>query len=416
MAEVKDNSSIQLFEDQKIRTAWDAEKEEWYFAIVDVIAVLTDSADPQNYWRVLKKRLKDEGNETITNCNGLKMTAPDGKKRKTDVANTEQLLRIIQSIPSPKAEPFKAWLAMVGKERIEETIDPEQAIDRALDTYLKKGYSEEWIHQRLLAIRIRNELTDEWKKRGVQKGKEYAILTDEISRAWSGMTTGQYKRLKGLTKENLRDNMTDLELVLTMLAEASTTDISKTAKPQTFEENKQVAKRGGKVAGIARQALEAETGKPVITEKNMRQMEMAPFLKADGLEDGYKVLADFNGTVLAGVQSKHGVHFVTWDWAYGHTGVCHGHYFMENYAGAKQDFAIRSGLIQKERLFTPEQMTEIYRCCADSVDGDFFELTGEQEKMIRSVQQQIEECVPDLDERIRQQEEALEQVAQQQTM
>ena len=268
MAEVNDNSSIQLFEDQKIRTAWDAEKEEWYFAIVDVIAVLTDSADPQNYWRVLKKRLKDEGNETITNCNGLKMTAPDGKKRKTDVASTEQLLRIIQSLPSPKAEPFKAWLAMVGKERIEETIDPEQAIDRALDTYLKKGYSEEWIHQRLLAIRIRNELTDEWKKRGVQKGKEYAILTDEISRAWSGMTTGQYKRLKGLTKENLRDNMTDLELVLTMLAEASTTDISKTAKPQTFEENKQVAKRGGKVAGIARQALEAETGKPVITEKN----------------------------------------------------------------------------------------------------------------------------------------------------
>ena len=268
MAEVNDNSSIQLFEDQKIRTAWDAEKEEWYFAIVDVIAVLTDSADPQNYWRVLKKRLKDEGNETITNCNGLKMTAPDGKKRKTDVASTEQLLRIIQSIPSPKAEPFKAWLAMVGKERIEETIDPEQAIDRALDTYLKKGYSEEWIHQRLLAIRIRNELTDEWKKRGVQKGREYAILTDEISRAWSGMTTGQYKRLKGLTKENLRDNMTDLELVLTMLAEASTTDISKTAKPQTFEENKQVAKRGGKVAGIARQALEAETGKPVITEKN----------------------------------------------------------------------------------------------------------------------------------------------------
>ena len=198
----------------------------------------------------------------------LKMLSSDGKRYKTDVANTEQLLRIIQSIPSPKAEPFKAWLAMVGKERIEETIDPEQAIDRALDTYLKKGYSEEWIHQRLLAIRIRNELTDEWKKRGVQKGKEYAILTDEISRAWSGMTTGQYKRLKGLTKENLRDNMTDLELVLTMLAEASTTDISKTAKPQTFEENKQVAKRGGKVAGIARQALEAETGKPVITEKN----------------------------------------------------------------------------------------------------------------------------------------------------
>lgn len=269
MAEVKDNSSIQLFEDQKIRTAWDAEKEEWYFSIIDVISVLTGTANPRRYWSDLKRKLKAEGaNELYEKIVQLKMVSSDGKRYKTDVANTEQLLRIIQSIPSPKAEPFKAWLAMVGKERIEETIDPEQAIDRALDTYLKKGYSEEWIHQRLLAIRIRNELTDEWKKRGVQKGKEYAILTDEISRAWSGMTTGQYKRLKGLTKENLRDNMTDLELVLTMLAEASTTDISKTAKPQTFEENKQVAKRGGKVAGIARQALEAETGKPVITEKN----------------------------------------------------------------------------------------------------------------------------------------------------
>ena len=269
MAEVNDNSSIQLFEDQKIRTAWDAEKEEWYFSIIDVISVLTDTVNPRRYWSDLKRKLKIEGAvEVYEKIVQLKLLSPDGKKRLTDVASTEQLLRIIQSIPSPKAEPFKAWLAMVGKERIEETIDPEQAIDRALDTYLKKGYSEEWIHQRLLAIRIRNELTDEWKKRGVQKGKEYAILTDEISRAWSGMTTGQYKRLKGLTKENLRDNMTDLELVLTMLAEASTTDISKTAKPQTFEENKQVAKRGGKVAGIARQALEAETGKPVITEKN----------------------------------------------------------------------------------------------------------------------------------------------------
>ena len=269
MAEVNDNGSIQLFEDQKIRTAWDAEKEEWYFSIIDVISVLTVTANPRRYWSDLKRKLKAEGaNELYEKIVQLKMLSSDGKRYKTDVANTEQLLRIIQSIPSPKAEPFKAWLAMVGKERIEETIDPEQAIDRALDTYLKKGYSEEWIHQRLLAIRIRNELTDEWKKRGVQKGKEYAILTDEISRAWSGMTTGQYKRLKGLTKENLRDNMTDLELVLTMLAEASTTDISKTAKPQTFEENKQVAKRGGKVAGIARQALEAETGKPVITEKN----------------------------------------------------------------------------------------------------------------------------------------------------
>ena len=269
MAEVNDNGSIQLFEDQKIRTAWDAEKEEWYFSIIDVISVLTGTANPRRYWSDLKRKLKAEGaNELYEKIVQLKMLSSDGKRYKTDVANTEQLLRIIQSIPSPKAEPFKAWLAMVGKERSEETIDPEQAIDRALDTYLKKGYSEEWIHQRLLAIRIRNELTDEWKKRGVQKGKEYAILTDEISRAWSGMTTGQYKRLKGLTKENLRDNMTDLELVLTMLAEASTTDISKTAKPQTFEENKQVAKRGGKVAGIARQALEAETGKPVITEKN----------------------------------------------------------------------------------------------------------------------------------------------------
>ena len=269
MAEVNDNGSIQLFEDQKIRTAWDAEKEEWYFSIIDVISVLTGTANPRRYWSDLKRKVKAEGaNELYEKIVQLKMLSSDGKRYKTDVANTEQLLRIIQSIPSPKAEPFKAWLAMVGKERIEETIDPEQAIDRALDTYLKKGYSEEWIHQRLLAIRIRNELTDEWKKRGVQKGKEYAILTDEISRAWSGMTTGQYKRLKGLTKENLRDNMTDLELVLTMLAEASTTDISKTAKPQTFEENKQVAKRGGKVAGIARQALEAETGKPVITEKN----------------------------------------------------------------------------------------------------------------------------------------------------
>ena len=287
MAEVNDNGSIQLFEDQKIRTAWDAEKEEWYFSIIDVISVLTGTANPRRYWSDLKRKLKAEGaNELYEKIVQLKMLSSDGKRYKTDVANTEQLLRIIQSIPSPKAEPFKAWLAMVGKERIEETIDPEQAIDRALDTYLKKGYSEEWIHQRLLAIRIRNELTDEWKKRGVQKGKEYAILTDEISRAWSGMTTGQYKRLKGLTKENLRDNMTDLELVLTMLAEASTTDISKTAKPQTFEENKQVAKRGGKVAGIARQALEAETGKPVITEKNVFDFQK---LVTDIVEDAVEI-------------------------------------------------------------------------------------------------------------------------------
>ena len=268
MSENKNKNEIQLFEDKKIRTAWDEENEEWYFSVVDVIAVLTDSPNPQTYWRVMKKRLKDEGNETVTNCNALKMIATDGKMRLTDVANTEQLLRIIQSIPSPKAEPFKAWLAMIGRERIEETIDPEQAIDRALETYLKKGYSEEWVHQRLLSIRIRNELTEEWRKRGVAKGKEYAILTDEISQAWSGMTTRQYKNYKGLKKENLRDNMSDLELVLNMLAEASTKDISKVAKPQGFSENQDVARRGGRVAGIARQALEAETGKPVITSKN----------------------------------------------------------------------------------------------------------------------------------------------------
>ena len=211
------SDKIQLFEDKRIRTAWDAEKEEWYFSIVDVVAVLTDSPNPQTYWRVLKKRLKDEGNETVTSCNALKMTAADGKHRLTDVADTEQLLRIIQSIPSPKAEPFKLWLAQVGRERIEETIDPELTIDRALETYLKKGYTREWINQRLQAIQVRKELTDEWDARGVQKGVEYAILTDEISRAWSGMSTRQYKNLKGLKKENLRDNMTTLELVLNML-------------------------------------------------------------------------------------------------------------------------------------------------------------------------------------------------------
>ncbi len=261
-------NEIQLFEDQKIRVAWDAAREEWYFSIVDVVTVLTNSTDPTAYWRKLKQRLKAEGNETVTNCHALKMRAADGKNRLTDVADTEQLLRIIQSIPSKKAEPFKAWLAMVGRERIEETIDPEQAIDRALETYLKKGYSEEWVHQRLLAIRIRNELTDEWKKRGVQKGREYAILTDEITRAWSGMNTRQYKNLKGLKKENLRDNMSDLELVLTMLAEASTTDITKAEQPQGFDENQKVARRGGNVAGVARKALEAETGKTVVTAQN----------------------------------------------------------------------------------------------------------------------------------------------------
>lgn len=273
MADKTNDSSIQLFEDKKIRTAWDEQTEEWYFSVVDVVAVLTDQETQRgasNYWAKLKQRLKEEGaNQLLTNCQQLKLKSPkDGKRYLTDVATTEQLLRIIQSIPSPKAEPFKLWLAEVGRERIEETIDPEQAIDRALETYLKKGYTEEWVHQRLLAIRIRNELTDEWKKRGVEKGREYAILTDEISQAWSGMTTRQYKRLKGLKKENLRDNMTDLELVLTMLAEASTTDISKTAKPQGLTENQEVARQGGEVAGIAREALEARTGRPVITSQN----------------------------------------------------------------------------------------------------------------------------------------------------
>lgn len=266
------NDKIQLFEDKRIRTAWDEEKEEWYFSVVDVVSVLTDSADPAAYWRKLKQRLKAEGNETVTNCHGLKMTAADGKKRLTDVADTEQLLRIIQVIPSPKAEPFKLWLAQVGRERIEETIDPELTIERALATYLKKGYTREWINQRLQAIQVRKELTDEWNARGVQKGVEYAILTDEITRAWSGMSTRQYKNLKGLKKENLRDNMTTLELVLNMLAEATTTEISKQQSPETFAENMRVAREGGEAAGEARKAVEARTGVPVITSQNATQL------------------------------------------------------------------------------------------------------------------------------------------------
>lgn len=259
---------LKQYEQRMIRTRWDEAEEKWYFAIVDVIAVLTDSVDPQNYWRVLKKRLRDEGNETITNCNGLKMLAADGKMRKTDVADVEQLLRLVQSIPSPKAEPFKQWLAQVGSERILETIDPELSIDRALETYVRKGYSREWINQRLQAIQVRKELTDEWQNRGVQKGLEYAILTDEITRAWSGLSTREYKRLKGLKKENLRDNMSTTEIVLNMLAETSTTDISREEQPQTFSENRAVAQKGGEVAGIARRALEERTGRPVITSKN----------------------------------------------------------------------------------------------------------------------------------------------------
>lgn len=283
-----DNDKLQLFENKAIRTAWDEEKEEWYFSIVDVVAVLTDSPNPQTYWRVMKKRLKDEGNETVTNCNALKITAADGKKRLTDVATTEQLLRIIQSIPSPKAEPFKLWLAEVGRERIEETIDPEQAIDRALETYLKKGYTREWINQRLQAIQVRKELTDEWQDRGVKKGVEYAILTDEITRAWSGMTTRQYKKLKGLKKENLRDNMSTTEIILNMLAETSTKDISQASKPETFEENIEVARRGGNVAGIAKQALEAETGKPVITSQNAAQLNAVVTGMIEGVVDAEK--------------------------------------------------------------------------------------------------------------------------------
>ena len=273
---MENRNAIQLFEDQPIRAAWDEEKEEWFFSIVDVVGVLTDQPDTRHastYWAVMKNRLKEEGaDQLLTNCKQLKMTAADGKKRMTDVADTEQLLRIIQSIPSPKAEPFKLWLAQVGRERIEETIDPELAIDRALETYLKKGYTREWINQRLQAIQVRKELTDEWQDRSVQKGVEYAILTDEITRAWSGMSTRQYKRLKGLKKENLRDNMTTTELVLNMLAETSTTDISKTEQPQSFSENMDVARKGGEVAGIARKALEERTGKPVITAKNASQL------------------------------------------------------------------------------------------------------------------------------------------------
>lgn len=273
---MSDNNKIQLYEDQPIRTAWDEEREEWYFSIVDVVGVLTEQPNQRgasNYWAKLKQRLKEEGaDQLLTNCQQLKMKATDGKRRLTDVANTEQLLRIIQSIPSPKAEPFKLWLARVGTERIEETIDPEQAIDRALETYQKKGYSDEWINQRILSIRVRNALTDEWQKSGVQQGREYVILTDEITKAWSGMSTRQYKNLKGLKKENLRDNMSDMELILTMLAESTSTEMSKQQKPTSFDENMRIAKSGGEAAGEARKAVEARTGVPVITSQNATQL------------------------------------------------------------------------------------------------------------------------------------------------
>lgn len=270
------NDKVQLFEDQQIRTAWVEDEEEWYFSIVDVVGALTEQSDyekARKYWNKLKQRLKEEGSQLVTKCHQLKMTAQDGKKRLTDVANAEQLLRLIQSVPSKKAEPFKLWLAQVGRERMEEVIDPELTIERALETYAKKGYSREWINQRLQSIQVRKELTDEWGNRGIKKGVEYAILTDEITKAWSGMTTRQYKNLKGLKKENLRDNMSTLELVLNMLAEATTAEISKEKKPETFEENRIVANEGGAAAGEARVAVEKRTGKSVITSKNANELQ-----------------------------------------------------------------------------------------------------------------------------------------------
>ena len=267
-----ENNSIQLFEDRKIRTAWDEEKEEWYFSVQDVVAVLSESTDPKQYIKKMRTRDPQLSANWGTICTPVQMLAADGKQRKVQAANTEGILRIIQSIPSPKAEPFRRWLAQVGRERIEETIDPEQAIDRALETYQKKGYDADWIHQRILSIRVRNELTAEWQARGVEQGREYAILTDEITKAWSGMTTRQYKNLKGLKKENLRDNMSTLEIVLNMLAETTTTELSKAHRPEGFEESRIVARRGGKVAGDARRAIEADTGRPAVTAQNAAQL------------------------------------------------------------------------------------------------------------------------------------------------
>ena len=267
-----ENNSIQLFEDRKIRTAWDEEQEEWYFSVQDVVAVLAESSDPKLYIKKMRTRDPELSANWGTICTPVQMPAADGKMRKIQAANTEGLLRIIQSIPSPKAEPFKRWLAQVGRERIEETIDPEQAIDRALETYQKKGYDTDWIHQRLLSIRVRNELTAEWQERGVQQGKEYAILTDEITKAWSGMTTRQYKKLKGLKKENLRDNMSTMEIVLNMLAEATTTELSKAHQPEGFSESQKIARRGGSYAGQVRQDIEKDTGRPVITSQNAAQL------------------------------------------------------------------------------------------------------------------------------------------------
>jgi hypothetical protein len=265
-------SNIKLFESHKIRSQWDAEKEKWYFSVVDIIEVLTESPRPRKYWNALKKKLQDEGSQLSHNMGQLKMEAEDGRSRTTDVADTEQLLRIIQSIPSPKAEPFKQWLAKVGYERIEETQDPEKSIDRAMENYLKLGYSKEWINQRLKSIEIRKELTDEWENRGVKKGQEFATLTDILTQAWSGNTVKEYKQLKSLKNESLRDNMTNLELVLNMLAEATTTEISKEKKPATLDESKEVAKQGGTIAGNTRKEIEAKTGKKIVSNQNAKQL------------------------------------------------------------------------------------------------------------------------------------------------
>ena len=267
-----EKNAIRIFEDKKIRTAWDEEQEEWYFSVQDVVAVLAESSDPKQYIKKMRARDPELSANWGTICTPVQMSAADGKMRKIQAADTEGLLRIIQSIPSPKAEPFKRWLAKVGRERIEETIDPEQAIDRALETYQKKGYDTDWIHQRLLSIRVRNELTAEWQERGVQQGKEYAILTDEITKAWSGMSTWQYKKLKGLKKENLRDNMSTMEIVLNMLAEATTTELSKAHQPEGFSESQTIARRGGSYAGQVRQDIEKDTGRPVITSQNAAQL------------------------------------------------------------------------------------------------------------------------------------------------
>ena len=284
----KMNNEIKIFEGNQIRSVWDNDKEEWYFSVVDVVGTLTDSKDPGAYWRKLKQRLKEEGSEVVTFCHGLKLKAADGKMRESDVADMQGIFRIIQSVPSPKAEPFKMWLAEVGKERLDEIVDPELTIERALETYLRKGYSREWINQSLQAIQVRKELTDSWQEHGVKEGLEYAILTNEISKAWSGMTTREYKDFKGLKKQNLRDNMSTTELILNMLAETATKDIANASNPQGLEENKKVAKRGGNVAKVAKETLEQETGKPVITTKNAIDFERLINDVAEGLQNHNK--------------------------------------------------------------------------------------------------------------------------------